>query len=89
MHLVRLMRMGVEILRDHQVLVKRPDAEELLAIRNGAWSYDDLIKYAESMDKEVREVWYQKSTLPKTPDVHLAAVLTMNIQNIVWDTEED
>mgnify|MGYP001607055563 CR=1 FL=1 len=43
MHLVRLMRMCKEILITCEVVVKRPDREELLAIRNGAWSYYKLI----------------------------------------------
>src|SRR6185312_3493238 len=34
MHLVRLMRMSQEIMRGEGVIVKRPDAEELKAIRN-------------------------------------------------------
>jgi len=84
MHLVRLLRMGVEALRDGQILVKRPDAAELLEIRNGAWSYDDLIKYAEHMDQLVREYWYNKTGLPKKPDVKFAARLLMDAQDLVW-----
>lgn len=84
MHLVRLLRMGVEILRDGQVIVKRPDAEELLAIRNGSWTYEELIKYAETMDEEVRGVWYKKTELPKKPDIKFAAKLLMETQEMVW-----
>jgi hypothetical protein len=85
MHLVRLLRMGVEILRDGEVVVKRPDAEELLSIRNGDWSYEDLVKYAESMDTAVREVWYKKTSLRKKPDVKFAARLLMEVQEFVWN----
>ncbi len=84
MHLVRLLRMGVEALRDGELIVKRPDAEELLSIRNGAWTYDEVVKYAEEMDREVREVWYKKTDLPKRPDLHLAAKILMETQEIVW-----
>jgi predicted nucleotidyltransferase len=66
-HLVRLMRMCAEILEGKGCVVKRPDAEELLAIRNGAWSYDQLIEYAERADKEM-EIAYQNSKLPHGPD---------------------
>ena len=41
-HLVRLLRMGKEIMGEGKVKVYRPDREELLAIRRGAWSYDEL-----------------------------------------------
>ncbi len=84
MHLVRLLRMGVEALRDEVILVKRPDAAELLAIRNGAWKYEDLVAYAEEMDREVREVWYHKTKLRKKPDIHFAAELVMRAQDLVW-----
>ena len=38
MHLVRLLRMAEEVLQEGIVRVKRPDAKELLAIRDGAWT---------------------------------------------------
>jgi uncharacterized protein len=86
MHLVRLLRMGVEALRDGELIVRRPDAEELLAIRNGAWTYEQLVEYAEQMDKEVREVWYKNTQLPKKPNLHFAAQLLMDVQDLVWGT---
>ena len=84
MHLVRLLRMGVEALRDGEILVRRPDAQELLSIRNGAWTYDELVAYAEDMDRQVHEVWYPKTKLRKKPDVHFAAKLVMDVQDSVW-----
>ena len=68
-HLVRLMRMAREILIDHKVLVKRPDAEELLAIRAGAWSYEQIIEFAETEDIVLNEV-VKTCTLPKVPDMN-------------------
>lgn len=38
MHLIRLARMGCEALETGQYNVRRPDAEELLAIRRGEWT---------------------------------------------------
>ena len=67
MHLVRLMRMCREILTQGKVIVKRPDREELLAIRNGAWGYDTLIEWAEAQDTEM-ETLAEKSALPHGPD---------------------
>lgn len=67
MHLVRLLRMCREILEGKGVIVKRPDREELLAIRNGAWEYEALIEWAEKEDKELEQL-YATSTLPKTAD---------------------
>lgn len=68
-HLVRLMRQAKEILETGKVLVKRPDAAELLAIRNGAWTYEQLIEWAEKQDKELDEFYASgKSPLPREPD---------------------
>lgn len=67
MHLVRLLRMCREILTTGVVTVKRPDAEELLAIRNGAWTYDQIIEFAEKEDKELTFLM-SVSPLPKSPD---------------------
>ncbi len=66
-HLVRILRMGKEILAEGVVKVKRPDAEELIAIRNGAWTYEDAIKYAASMKEELEEL-YIKTKLRKEVD---------------------
>lgn len=84
MHLVRLLRMGEEILTTGEVLVKRPDAKELLEIRDGAWSYEELVKYAESKDKYIREVLYPKTKLRKKPNIKLAAKILMEIQDMYW-----
>lgn len=67
-HLVRLLRLAREILETGKVHVKRPDAEELLAIRAGAWSYEKIIEFAESEDKKL-DVLVKKSSLPKIPDM--------------------
>jgi hypothetical protein len=68
-HLVRLMKQAKEILETGKVIVKRSDAAELLAIRNGAWSYEKLIEWAEQQDKELGEFYESgKSPLPKKPD---------------------
>jgi predicted nucleotidyltransferase len=67
MHLVRLLRMCREILTTGEVVVKRPDREDLLAIRAGAWSYDRLIAWAETEDAELERL-YPSSKLPTVPD---------------------
>ena len=67
LHLIRLMRMCKEILADGVVLVERPDAEELLEIKNGKWTYEELIQWAEDMDASLDEL-YKTSTLQKEPD---------------------
>lgn len=70
MHLVRLMRMGRELLETGQLIVYRPDREELLAIRNGAWTYDELIEWAETQDRELKQL-QKTSVLPPKPNESL------------------
>lgn len=67
MHLVRLIRMAHEILSEGKVLVRRPDAEELKAIRAGAWTYEQLIEWAEGMEASLNEA-AKASTLPEDVD---------------------
>ncbi len=84
MHLVRLLRMGVECLRDGVINVKRPDAKELLEIRNGSWTYEQLIEYGEEQNRLIKEVYYPSSVLNKKPNIKLAAKLLLDIQNKTW-----
>ena len=68
-HLVRLTKQAKEILETGKVIVRRPDAEELLAIRNGAWTYDQLIEWAQRQEREIDNFYKSgKSPLPKQPD---------------------
>jgi len=85
MHLVRLLRMGKEALEEGVLKVKRPDAEELLAIRNGAWSYEQCVEYAEEMDELIRGKLYKETNLRKKPSMRLAAMILMDVQRLVWD----
>lgn len=68
MHLIRLLRMGIEILTKEEVIVLRPDREELLDIRNGKWEYERLVSYAENLEKQLDNL-YNQSTLLKCPNI--------------------
>jgi hypothetical protein len=65
--------------------VRRPDAEELLAIRNGAWTYEQLVSYADELDRHVHHDLMPISVLPAKPNVKLAAQLTITVQELVWN----
>lgn len=61
-HLVRLLRMGREILETGRVHVWRGspgpgDADELRAIRDGAWSYDRLLEEATREQEAIAASW--------------------------------
>lgn len=86
MHLVRLMRMAREILETGEVNVWRSDHEELLGIRAGSLSYDDLIEWAENTDEYVRGEAYRKTSLPKKVDLEKAAAILLKVQDMAWSS---
>jgi len=56
-HLVRLLRMGNEILTKGTLIVRRPDAEDLLDIRRGKWTYDELMENVTPLQEEMKRVY--------------------------------
>ncbi|MBI5534557.1 MAG: nucleotidyltransferase domain-containing protein [Deltaproteobacteria bacterium] len=52
MHLLRLMQTGLELLETGELRVRRPDASELAAVRNGKLTYEELL--ARAADLEAR-----------------------------------
>lgn len=61
LHLMRLLRMGKEILTTGKIYVRRPDADELLEIRAGKWGYDRLVEEAESIKSELDAIYESKT----------------------------
>lgn len=78
-HLVRLLRMGVEILTEKTVTVYRPDREELIGIRQGAWSFDQLIDYADEYQQKINELT-KTSTLKSSVNGSAIDELLISIQ---------
>ena len=66
-HLFRLMTEGKELLLTGNITFPLPNADEIRAIKNGFYSYEEMLERAESFDKEF-DVWYNESTLPKAPN---------------------
>lgn len=88
MHLVRLMRMCEEILVTGYVLVRRPDAKELLAIRNGAWSYDTLVAWADAQHAKIKEL-AKTSTLREEPPYGVLDELCVQLLERFWARNVD
>jgi len=85
-HNVRLLRMGAEALKTGTIFVDRTniDAEELKAIRAGAWSFEQLEEYAKNMDEELNRL-YEESTLQKTPQREKISDLCVEIVDEYFD----
>lgn len=67
MHMVRLCRTGIEVLREGKLLVRRPDAADLLEIRHGKYTLEEMLEYGEQLLVEMKEA-EAHSVLPKKPD---------------------
>lgn len=82
-HLIRLLRMGVEILRGEGVKVFRPDAQELLSIRNGAFTYEQIVTHAEELDKELHSL-YETTKLAFNVDQDKADEILRDVYYLCW-----
>lgn len=79
-HLVRLLRMAKEIATTGTLHTNRPDKEFLMDIRNGKYSYEYIVEYAEQEEEEVRRL-FDESNLPYTVDY-------IKIDNLLLDVFE-
>lgn len=79
-HCIRLLRMGIEILDKKQVFVDRTsiDAEELLEIKTGKWSVEQVKKEAEKLFDMSKKA-FNKSTLRETVDLRFAEQLCVDL----------
>jgi predicted nucleotidyltransferase len=69
MHLIRLLKMGIEILKEGKVNTFRNDRDELLKIREGEYSIQEITDRTEFMREEIREL-ERKTTIPDEPDLN-------------------
>ena len=87
MHIHRLYRSAIEALRDGHLFVKRPDAQALLAIRNGdpEKHVAELDETMRRLDAELKEA-ADKSDLPREPNRKVINEICMDI---IWDYARD
>lgn len=84
MHTFRLLTMAEEIALYKEVRVFRHDRDFLLRIRNGAFSYDDLLEMAMQKLHHMEQL-YATSDLPEHPDPELAAALLVKIREKYYE----
>ena len=79
-HLIRLLKMGIEILMDGEINVYRgeTDSQLYISIKNGEWSLEKVKKEADRLFALLDEA-YIKSELPKKPDFEKVNGLCMRI----------
>ena len=84
MHTFRLLDMAIEILKTGEINVKRSNREELLSIRRGEWSYDELIEKAEQKMIAVKEA-FENSTLQDEPEKDMVELLLVSLRKEMYE----
>ena len=77
-HLYRLVTEGKELLLTGHITLPRPDANVLLDIRNGKYTYDELMSMTGDIDT-VFDKLYEQSILPHKPDSNKADELCVRL----------
>lgn len=65
-HLVRLLRMGIEFLREGELRVHRHDAQELMEIKTGQWALERVQTEADHLFKRAESA-YDECKFPNEP----------------------
>lgn len=86
MHLIRLLRSGRDILEHQIVPVRRNDAEYLLSIRQGKYTYEEVVQESEKLISQIEDL-YKKTKLPAKCDMNLLKKITMDIYSEHWGIE--
>jgi uncharacterized protein len=82
MHLVRLLKMGIEILEEESLTVyRKEDRDLLLSIRNGQISWEEIFKMTDDLFKELKKA-HKNTTLPEQIDEEI-------INNIYFELMKD
>ncbi len=79
MHCMRLIKMSQEIGEGKGIIVRRPDAQELLKIRRGEVDLDSLITLADKEIEKMDEI-FDKSSLPSHVDKNIVHELLLKIR---------
>jgi uncharacterized protein len=87
LHLVRLLKTGYEILDEGVVHVKRPDAQELLDIRYGKYTYQEILDYVEHLTQKIHDI-EKKTQLPEKVDEKFASKIMLDIYDSMWEKKD-
>lgn len=77
-HLIRLLHMGIEFLKEGELHVYRHDAPMLIQIKTGQWTLDQVKAEADNLFKRA-EAAYDECKFPVAPSPEAANNLVLNI----------
>lgn len=79
-HLIRLLRMGIEFLIEGELHVLREDAKQLLEIKRGEWSLEQIIEESDRLFQQSKDALIH-SPLPNRPNHELVNRLCVEVIN--------
>ena len=83
MHTFRLLETALDIARHGEIRPRRPNRDELLAIKRGESSYEDLLEKAERLMAEV-EMAFDAADLPETGNAASALAALIRVREQVY-----
>lgn len=86
-HLIRLLRMAIETLMDGKLQVQRQDAPELLRIKTGKWTLEEVKAEADRLFKLAQEA-YVRSPLPRKVDRAKVNELLIRMTNLHFGVQK-
>lgn len=85
MHTFRLLDMAEEIALEKRIMVKSPNRDLLIQIREGKFSYDELVEKATCKLDKIKRA-FEKSDLPERPDRHMINDLLVSVRTQYYNT---
>lgn len=83
MHTIRLLQVTEELLKTGELRVKRPNREELLAIRSGKFEYSALLAQSEALIQRI-DLAYEQTILPETIDHQKLENILIEMRNELY-----
>lgn len=88
MHCIRLLDMSKEIAEGRGVIVRRPNRDELMAIRRAEREYDDLVADAEGRLQSM-DAAFEASSLPDSVDPQLTHELLVKVRKAFYASPDN
>jgi predicted nucleotidyltransferase len=84
MHMIRMMREGLEFVESGKITYPRPEVDELLDIRNGKWTRDRIISHYLKLEGRLKTA-KEESHLPEKTDSKAINAMLSNAYLKHWD----
>ncbi|CAK9886934.1 MAG: hypothetical protein XXXJIFNMEKO3_03384 [Candidatus Erwinia impunctatus] len=88
MHTIRLLEVSREIMINGKMTNKRPNRDELLNIKGGAFKYEQLIEMADKLLTEIESA-EQLSDLPDEPNENIVLARLVSMRDTLYSGSEN